>query len=241
MITQMQTPDGRATVNLLRPDTAPRGGVILYMDAFGPRPALVQMAERIASWGLIVALPDLYYRLGPYGPFDPKTTFADPVKGAALRGMMTATTQAQTVADTGAVLDLLAENGVTGPVGAVGYCMGGARALNAAAAWPDRIAAAASFHGGNLASGAADSPHLAAGRISGRVYVGMAGIDQSFPPEQGALLAQALREAEVDHTLENYVGMKHGWAVPDHSVHDATGAARHWHRLQTLFSETLLG
>ena len=117
--------------------------------------------------------------------------------------------------------------------------MGGGRALNAAAAHPDRIAAAASIHGGNLASDAADSPRANASHIKARVYVGTAGVDRSFPPEQSARLAEALRTAEVDHIIENYVGMQHGWAVPDHSVYDEAGAERHWKRLTTFFGETL--
>ena len=117
--------------------------------------------------------------------------------------------------------------------------MGGARALNAAAAYPDRIKAAASFHGGNLASDASDSPHRQVSSIKGRVYVGTAGVDKSFPPEQSAKLAEALRTAEIDHIIENYVGMAHGWAVPDHSVYDEKGAERHFVRLTTLFAETL--
>ena len=117
--------------------------------------------------------------------------------------------------------------------------MGGGRALNAAATYPDRIKAAASFHGGNLASDADDSPHRNAARIKARVYVGVAGVDRSFPPEQSARLAEALRVAEVDHAIENYVGMAHGWCVPDHGVFDASGAERHWKRLTTLFGETL--
>src|SRR5690606_30930840 len=117
--------------------------------------------------------------------------------------------------------------------------MGGGRAINSAAAYPDRLAAAASFHDGNLAGDVDDSPHRSAGRIRGRVYVGVAGVDRSFSPEQSARLAQALREAEVDHLIENYVGKAHGWAVPDHGVYDEAGAERHWKRLITLFSETL--
>lgn len=142
-----------------------------------------------------------------------------------------------TIRDSGAFLDALDAEGVAGPVGAVGYCMGGARALNAAAA--GRIVAAASFHGGNLASDAADSPHRKAASIQARVYVGTAGVDRSFPPEQSARLAEALRTAEIDHVIENYAGMAHGWCVPDHGAFDATGAERHWKRLATLFAETL--
>lgn len=233
------TNDGTAPAWLFAGDNAGAAGVILYMDIFGPREALFGMAETISEWGYRVLLPDLFYRVGDYGPFDPKTAFTVEETKNELRGMAGATTQAMTIADTQAFIAALDDAGATGPIGGVGYCFGGARALSAAAAYPDRIQAAASFHGGNLASEAEDSPHRRAADIKGRVYVGCAGVDGSFPPEQSAILAQALREAEVDHIIENYVGKAHGWAVPDHSVYDEDGAARHWKRLLELFSETL--
>ena len=238
-IKTVKTADGVMNVVVLRPAKPAGSGVILYMDAFGPRPALDQMAERIAGWGHVVLVPDLFYRFGAYGPFDAKSGFAEEASRAALMKMMSGTSQDQTVKDSGALLDLLVAEGVTGPVGTVGYCFGGGRALNAAAAYPGRIRAAASFHGGNLASDAPDSSHTRVGAIRARVYVASAGIDRSFPPEQSARLAQALRAGGVDHVIENYVGMEHGWCVPDSAVYDATGAARHWRRLENLFAETL--
>jgi dienelactone hydrolase len=96
-----------------------------------------------------------------------------------------------TARDSGAFIAALEAEGVRGPIGAVGYCMGGGRALNAAAAHPDKIAAAASFHGGRLGTDAPDSPASNASKIKARVYVGSAGVDGSFPPEQSARLAQA--------------------------------------------------
>ena len=231
------TADGQAKAAVFGDKGGP--GVIVYMDAFGPRPGLDSMAERLAAAGYTVLVPDLFYREAPYGPFDAATAFDDPEKRAQIMHLMKVTTQDMSVRDTKAFLDTLASEGADGPVGVVGYCMGGARALNAAAAYPDRIAAAASFHGGGLASDAPDSPHLRAAGIRARVYVASAGVDASFPPEQSARLAQALREAEVDHIIENYVGKLHGWAVPDHKVFDAEGAERHWTRLLALFDETL--
>ena len=234
---EIRTSAGVAGAGLFGPTGG--AGVILYMDAFGPRPALDDMAQRLADEGYAVLVPDLFYRRAPYGPFDAKTAFSVETTARQLRGLLAATTQAMTMADTGAFLDTLEREGVAGPIGTVGYCMGGARALNAAAAFPDRIKAAASFHGGNLASDAADSPYHHAGRIKARVYVGSAGVDKSFPPEQSARLAEALREAKVDHIIENYVGMAHGWCVPDHGAYDAAGAERHWKRLIGFFTETL--
>lgn len=239
---EIKTADGVAKAGLFRPaDGAPGGaGIIFYMDAFGPRPALDGMAERLAGEGYVVLMPDLFYRRAPYGPFDARTAFSVEATSRQLRGLLSGTTQAMTQADTGAFLDAMAAGGVSGPIGAVGYCMGGARALNAAAAYPERIRAAASFHGSNLASDAKDSPYHNAARIKARVYVGSAGIDKSFPPEQSARLAEALRAAEVDHMIENYVGMAHGWCVPDHGVYDEAGAERHWKRLTGFFAETLV-
>ncbi len=216
-----------------------RPGVILYMDAFGPRPALEDMALRLASEGYRVLLPDLFYRFGDYGAFDAATAFSDPPVRDRLRAMIAATTQEMTASDSAAMIAALEAAGAGARIGAVGYCMGGGRALTAAAAYPGRIAAAASFHGGNLAGDAPDSPHRRAADIRARIYVGTAGVDRSFPPEQSARLAQALREAEVDHIIENYPGMAHGWCVSDHSVYDAAGAERHWRRLLELFSDTL--
>lgn len=237
------TGDGTAKAGLFLPDAASpaiiRPGVVLFMDAFGPRPALDDMAERLAGEGYVVLVPDLFYRFGAYGPFDAKTAFREEASARQLRAMIDGTSQAMTAADTAYFLDALTEAGVDGPAGVVGYCMGGSRALSAAAAYPDRIAAAASFHGGNLASDKPDSPHLNAASIKARVHIGTAGVDGSFPPEQSARLVEAFRLAGVDFLLENYVGMAHGWCVPDHSVYDEAGAERHWRRLTTFFAETL--
>lgn len=238
---EIRTADGTAGAAVIKPENgaATDRGVIIYMDAFGPREALYQIGQRIADAGHVVLVPDLYYRSGPYEPFDAKTAFSDEATKTKLRGMMQATSQELTARDGAAFIDALTREGATGAIGTVGYCMGGGRALTAAARYPDRIRAAASFHGGNLASDAEDSPHRLADKIKARVYVGVAGVDNSFPPEQSARLAEALRIGRVDHAIENYVGMAHGWTVPDHGVYDRTGSERHFKRLLTLLEEAL--
>jgi carboxymethylenebutenolidase len=237
---EINTDDGVAKATLFRPDNgaAAKRGIIFYMDAMGPRPSLYGMAQRLADSGYTVLLPDLFYRFGDYGPFG-GNAFGDPASREAIMTMLRGTTQDMTRRDSAAFLDTLTAAGATAMVGTVGYCLGGGRALTAAATYADRIAAAASFHGGNLASDAEDSPHHLAADIKGRVYIGVAGVDNSFPPEQSARLAEALRTGGVDHMIENYVGMAHGWTVPDHGVYDETGAERHWKRLLNLFDETL--
>jgi carboxymethylenebutenolidase len=237
---EINAADGVAKAAIFRPDNGASAerGIIFYMDAMGPRQALYDMAQRLADSGYVVLLPDLFYRFGAYGPFN-GTSFGDPASREMIMNMLRGTTQEMTKRDSAAFLEALTTAGATGPVGAIGYCMGGARALTAAAAYSDRIAAAATFHGGNLASDAEDSPHRLAADIKGSVYIGVAGVDNSFPPEQSGRLAEALRIGGVDHMIENYVDMAHGWTVPDHGVYDETGAERHWKRLLNLFNETL--
>jgi len=238
---EIRTADGTAGAAVIKPEdgAATDKGVIIYMDAFGPREALYDMGQRIADAGYVVLVPDLFYRAGPYGPFDAKKAFSEEASKNLLMGMMRSTSHELTARDGAAFIEALTQEGATGPIAAVGYCMGGGRALTAAARYPDRVKAAASFHGGNLASDADDSPHRLADKIKARVYVGVAGVDNSFPPEQSARLAEALRLGGVDHVIENYVGMAHGWAVPDHGVYDETGSERHFKRLLTLLEEAL--
>lgn len=237
------TPDGECPSVLVRPDgTGPWPAVILFMDAGGVRPAMVEMAERLAGMGYVTFLPEMYYRGGPYEPFSLDTAFTDPAERSRLMALAGGLTKAMAASDTGAFLEFLSKRPEVGggAVGCTGYCMGGGLSLTAAAHHPDRIAAAASFHGGHLASDAADSPHRVAGRISGRVYIAAAENDDSFPPEQAARLEQALADGGVDHCIEVYPAL-HGFAVPDNPTYDPAAAARHWRALDDLFGTTLSG
>jgi carboxymethylenebutenolidase len=212
----------------------------MFMDAGGVRPALIDMAQHLADLGYVSLLPEMYYRQGPYEPFRLETAFSDPAERSRLLAMASSVTKAMVASDTEAFLDfLLSRPEVAGTkVGTTGYCMGGGLSLISAGSHPDRIAAAASFHGGRLATDEPDSPHRIVGRITGRVYVAAAENDGSFPPEQAAILEKALTDAGVDHKLEVYPAL-HGFAVPDNPTYDASAASRHWDALAELFQATL--
>jgi carboxymethylenebutenolidase len=235
------TPDGTCPASLFTPEgTGPWPAVVVFPDAGGARPTFDEMGQRLADLGYVAFVPDIYYRHGGYEPFDMMTAFGDAAERARLMGMARSVTKAMAASDTGAFLEFLAGRPeVAGTkVGTTGYCMGGGLALTAAAHYPDRVAAAASFHGGRLATEAPDSPHLLAERIAGRVYVAGAENDASFPPEQEAKLKSALADAGVEHTVETYPA-GHGFAVPDNPTYDAEADARHWAALADLYGSTL--
>lgn len=235
------TPEGLCPAILITPDgDGPFAPVILFTDAGGVRPAMVEMAEQLAAMGYAAFLPEMFYRDAPYEPFDLATVFGDPDERGRLMAMMGKVTIEAARSDIGAFVDFL----VTAPsvdadrIGTTGYCMGGRLSLTAASSHPDHVAAAASFHGGYLVTDAPDSPHLAVGSIAAEVYVGAAEQDGSFTDEHGAILDAALTDAGVDHTVEFYPAL-HGFAVPDNLTYDAVAAARHWDALESLYAANL--
>jgi carboxymethylenebutenolidase len=219
----------------------PWPGVLLFPDAGGARETMRVMADRLAGMGYVALVPDVYYREGEWTPFDIATVFSDENERARLSGFMSSLTRDRIVSDTGAYLDyLLTRPEVVGTTaGTTGYCMGGRLSLITAGAHPDKVGAAASFHGGRIAvEDDPESPHLAANRISATVYVAGAEDDGSFTPEQAQLLDSALTEAGVPHTVEFYPA-KHGFAVPDNPTYDAAAEDRHWKALEALYGSAL--
>jgi carboxymethylenebutenolidase len=213
----LRTGDGFLDLHVFHPDgVGPWPAVVFYMDAFGVRAELCGMAERLASHGYVVALPNLYYRSGAYAPFDPRDVAAGGAERDRFKGMIASIGNGLVMADTAAVLASLEQHPVVrrGPKGVVGYCMGGGFALAAAGTFPDVVAVAASFHGGSLATDKPDSAHRLAERIRARVYVGVAAIDPGFTDEQRQRLDAALRAAGVDYTLEVYPGAQLGGGRP---------------------------
>jgi carboxymethylenebutenolidase len=240
----IETRDGRCPASVFTPASGegPWPAVLFFMDGRGIRPALHEMGERLASAGYYVLLPDLFYRAGPYEAPSPTLFSEDPEARARWQTKyMKTASHANVKSDTASFLAFLAEQPrVSSPrIGTTGYCMGGGLSLDAAGYYPDRVAAAASFHGGNLATDHPDSPHRLAEQIRARVYVAGAVEDASFDEAQKARLTEALERAGVEHTVETYPGARHGWVPPDSAVHQPDGAERHWRALIDLFDKTL--
>ncbi|MCK7624290.1 dienelactone hydrolase family protein [Streptomyces sp. RS10V-4] len=241
----LPTPDGTADAYLAHPDDgAPHPGVLLYMDAFGLRPALEEMARRLAGHGYTVLVPNVFHRAGraPVVELPEHINPADrPEIFGKLAPIMQAVTPELAMRDAGAYLDWLAASPLVtdGPVGTTGYCMGGVLAVRTAAAYPDRVAAAASFHAGRLVTDAEDSPHRLLDRVTAELYFGHADQDQSMTAEHIGLLEQALDAAGVRYRSERYEGAHHGYTQADTAMYHAEADARHWQALLELLGRAL--
>ncbi|MFE1797334.1 dienelactone hydrolase family protein [Streptomyces sp. NPDC059517] len=239
------TPDGTADAYLAHPDDgAPHPPVLLYMDAFGLRPHLETMADRLAGAGYTVLVPNVFYRFGP-APVVPLPEFINPAdRPEIFRSIGTAArtlTPEGAMRDAAAYLDWLAASPLTtdGPAGLTGYCMGAGLALRTAGTYPDRVAAAAGFHGAHLATEAPDSPHLVADRITAEVYFGHADQDSTNPAEQIDRLEKTLTEAGVRNRTEVYAGAQHGFTQADTAMYNAEASDRHWTALLDLLARSL--
>jgi len=237
----IRTGDGDCPAHVFAPAGAgPRPAVIVYMDAFGIRPALLQVGKRLADGGYAVLVPDLFYRYGAYGPLDPKEAFVRDFR-AMVGPLMATTNNLKAARDTEALLAYLdtRDDVARDKIGTLGFCMGGGMAITAAGTYPDRVAATAIFHGGRLATDDATSPHLLAPKIRAELYIAVADNDRSCPPEMVERFKQALDDEGVRYRCEVYRGASHGWMKPDFPVYDAAAAERGWSELFALFDRAL--
>lgn len=236
------TADGLMETFVCRPE---RGGpfpaVFFLMDAPGIREELRDMARRLATVGYYVLLPNLYYRAGRdtmFGPDVLEQGSADRERMRAVRTKMTIPPVMQDVATMLAFVDTQDEV-KRGAVGCHGYCMSGPYALAAAARYPDRITAAASFYGTWLVSEAEESPHLSLDQVTGELYIACAEHDDLAPLPMVEELRGLFKQAGVAGEIEMYPGVHHGFAFPQRWCYDQPAAERHWERLLALYRRRL--
>ena len=239
---EIRTPDGVADAYLTRPDDQPHPGVLFIMDAYGLRPTIYELADRIAGDGYLVLAPNVFYRAGR-SPVVPMPDVSDPEQRTkffqSIRPLIEQLTPERLAADGSAYLDYLAHVGSPPRVAITGYCMGARIGWWIAAAHPDRVAALAGFHAGGMATDGPQSPHLAAAEVKAEMYFGFADQDPSMTAEQIATLERALGEAGARYRAEVYEGAPHGYTMADTPAFNHAARERHFRELQALLERTL--
>ena len=251
----VKTADGSCDAVFFYPTGQRQGkthpGILFWSDAFGLRPVTRAMGGRLAVSGYAVLVPNQFYRTAKapvytdLGSFN----FQDPASRQKLTlhmGAVNAPGAAE--ADAAAYLAFLDAQPQVDPgkkIGTQGYCMGGPLIMRTAASLPDRIGAAASFHGGGLVTDKPDSPHLLAPKIKARMYFGVAANDDARQPDAKDTLRAALATAKVTAEVEVYPGTLHGWCMADmpmqegRSTYSKPDAERAWGKLLALYQAAL--
>ena len=248
-IVHIPTADGRMETFICHPEQdGPFAPVVLYMDVWGLREELHDIARKVAVVGYYVLLPDLYYRQGRirHQWRDAQGRMIslhnlDPERQAQVRAPLQKLSDAMVVADSGAILHFIdrGEPVRPGPVGSIGYCMGGRHVICVAAGYPERFVAAASLHGTRLVSEQEDSPHRLAPRLRGELYCGFAEKDPNATPPIRAALDEAFAGCPVDYRVSLHAGAEHGYALPDRDIHDKHAANRDWELIFRMFRRRL--
>jgi len=234
------TPDGTLDAFFVHPAKGRHPAVILWPDIAGLREAYKVMARRLASDGHAVLVLNQYYRSAPAPHFNAITEWRTPEGQAKLRPMIPLLTPEAIQRDAKAAVSWLDRQKAVDTkrgIGASGYCMGGPFTVRTAHAVPDRVRAAASFHGGSLVTDKPDSPHQLLKATKAGYLFAIARNDDARTPGDKDVLREAAAAAGRPAEVEVYPA-DHGWCTLDAPVFDKVQADRAWERMLALF-ETL--
>jgi carboxymethylenebutenolidase len=236
------TPDGACDAYFVHPATGAAPAVLVWPDIFGLRPAFREMGKRLAQAGYAVLVVNPFYRTKKAPTSSPHADMSDQATRDALMALMHSLTPETSVTDAKALTAWLDQQPAVDKahkMGTTGYCMGGPLVFRTAATNPERVGAAATFHGGSLVTDKPDSPHLLIPKMKAHFLVAIAASDDEKEPNAKTTLKTAFGQASLPATVEVFAGTKHGWCPPDSHVYDHDAAERAWTEMMALFKDAL--
>ena len=239
---QIETPDGIADAYFVHPSQGKHAAIVVWPDILGLRPAFRAMGKRLAESGYAVLVVNPFYRSAKAPVIEPGASFRDPATREIVIPMRRLLTADTNFTDAKAFINYMDSRDEVDSdrlIGTSGYCMGGPIVMRTAAAVPERVGAAASFHGGGLATDAQDSPHLLIGNTKAHVLHAIAENDDAKKPTVKETLRESYADANIPAEIEVYEGALHGWCPPDSAVYNEVQAERAWSRLLALYDRAL--
>ena len=239
---EIKTPDGTTDAYFVHPASGKHPGVLIWPDIFGLRPAFRQMGKRLAESGYSVLVVNPFYRTKKAPTAPEKADFNDPATRDMLMGLKNTLNAITAQTDAKAFIPWIDRQGSVDTkrkIGTTGYCMGGPLVFQTAAALPERVGAAATFHGGGLATDQPDSPHLLIPKMKAHFLIAIAANDDEKQQTSKDILRDSFKKAGLPAEIEVYTGTMHGWCPPDSAVYNADQAEKAWSRLLALFKEAL--
>lgn len=238
----VKTPDGEADCYFVHPSEGRHAAVVIWPDILGLRPAFRMMGKRLAESGYSVLVVNPFYRKEKSPVVPDGASFQDESVRNKVIPLMRSLTPETHNTDAKAFIAWLDEQDAVDTsrgVGTTGYCMGGPIVMRTAAAVPERVRGAASFHGGGLVTDSEDSPHLLIPDMQAHFLIAIAENDDQRDPEAKEVLKETFAKANLPAEIEVYEGAMHGWCPPDSAVYHEAQAERAWSRLLALFDTAL--
>lgn len=239
---KITTPDGVCDAHFVAPAAGAHAAVLVWPDIMGLRPAFRTMGKRLAESGYAVLTVNPYYRKVQGEVFHAGESFATPEVRGRLVPLMQSLTPEGNETDAKAFiawLDKQKQVSTSKKVGTTGYCMGGPLVFRTAAYVPERVGAAATFHGGGIATDKPNSPHLLIPKMKASFLCCVAANDDKNDPESKTRLREGFAAAKLSAEVEVYDGCQHGWCPVDSAVYNQEGAEKAWARQLVLFEKAL--
>lgn len=215
---------------LARPQGTPRAAVMVFPTIANFNPAMERLAVMLADLGYLAMVADFYGE--PIETFEASRPLAEKLRAdvAHYRGRLAAGIAALRSVPDAAGLPMLA----------IGYCMGGQAALEAARDGLDLLAAV-SFHG-LLATDRPAEP----GAVKARLLVCHGDADPMVPREQVLAFWEEMDRAGANWHFHAYSGVRHGFTDPGSDTrgmaavkYDASADRQSWAAMTALFDEVL--
>ncbi|HET8937303.1 MAG TPA: dienelactone hydrolase family protein [Polyangiales bacterium] len=238
---EIETPDGKLDAFFVHPTTGKHPAVIVWPDILGLREGFETMGTRLAADGFAVVVLNQYYRSAKAPVFQSWADWQTPDGMAKTTEWRMALTPEAITRDGAAVVEWLDKQSVvdTGKkIGSSGYCMGGPFTIRTAASSPERVGAAASFHGGGLVTTAENSPHKLFADIEAALLIAIAQNDDARAPEEKTTLKEAADAAGLEAEVEVYQA-DHGWCAIDSAAFDEEDANKAYDRMVAIFKKAL--
>jgi carboxymethylenebutenolidase len=201
------------------PTGIPKAAVVVIQEIFGVNHHIRAVCDRLASEGYVAIAPAIFDRIEP----DFQSGYS-PDEVAVARKFVANPDWAAMLRDTRAAIDAV---GSVGPVGIIGFCLGGSIAY-AAATKLSGLTAAIGYYGGAIVRFADDKP-----KVPTQLHFGEK--DASIPLGD----VETIRAKRPEVEVHIYPGAQHGFNCDERASYDKTSADIAWPRTLAFFTENL--
>ena len=222
--------DGTMPGLMAFPARVPAPGILIINDVFGRSPFYDHLARRVAQAGFVAVTPEYFFREG---------SLPEPTREAAMARAKRLDFKRWGRDMSVAVDWLRTRPEVHGPIGTIGFCMGGTQVLLLAARRDD-IAATVSYYGFPADARTEASPIDVASKMRGPILGHWGDQDEGVGMDNVSKLRATLEAASVEHEFHIYPGLGHGFlkaSLEDETTPGHAEACESWTRTVEFYRE----
>lgn len=227
-LVSVPTPDGLMNLHVFFPDSSgstPVPAIVIFQEAFGVNGNMKEICRKFANEGYLAVAPELFHRVGNNLEFAYNDT-------PRVMSTLSSITNEDLIEDAKAAFDYIKnlKNISVGPIGAIGFCMGGFTSILSACHLPLQFAI--SCYGGGISNeraGIGFMPFLNEFKnIECPVFLLYGEKDHSIPPDQIEIIRGQLKRDQKEYEIKIYLGAGHAFLREGQPVYHPSAAPEAW-------------